>query len=84
MKRIVLHRLIGVVLLVVLPALAMCEESAVLHRVLFHSGRVVVGEIVLRNEDVEFAQLINLAKVPFFSEIVCYIFFFLNTHTTLF
>lgn len=52
MERTVLRRLLGVVLFVVLPVFAMCEENAVLHRVLFHSGRVVVGEIVLRNEDV--------------------------------
>lgn len=51
MNRIVLRRLI-VILLILIPVFAMGEESAVLHRVLFHSGRVVVGEIVLRNEDV--------------------------------
>lgn len=51
MNRTVLRCLI-VILLILIPVFAMGEESAVLHRVLFHSGRVVVGEIVLRNEDV--------------------------------
>lgn len=39
------------VLLLLLPVLALCEEAAQ-YKLLFHSGRVVVGEIVLRNDEV--------------------------------
>ena len=39
-------------LLLFVPVLAFGEQSTTLHKLLFHSGRVVVGEIVLRNDEV--------------------------------
>ena len=45
-------RLLLFVLLFISPVIAMGEDSAALHRLLFRSGRVMVGEIVLRNEEV--------------------------------
>ena len=47
-----LSRLLLLMLLVVSPVLAMGEDGGAMHRVLFRSGRVVVGEIVLRNDEV--------------------------------
>ena len=44
-------RLLSAVLLLLLPVLALCGEAAQ-YKLLFHSGRVVVGEIVLRNDEV--------------------------------
>ena len=40
------------ILLLLAPVHAMGAEDTVMHRLLFRSGRVVVGEIVLRNEEV--------------------------------
>jgi len=51
-------------LLFVMPFAAFSEE-AVMHRVLFHSGRVVVGEIVLRNDEVVIVKDSYGAKFQF-------------------
>ena len=47
----VLHRYVLTILMMLVPLL-MLADDAVLHRVVFRSGRVMVGEIVLQNEEV--------------------------------
>jgi len=51
MIRFVIRRLILLVLFT-LPVLAMAEDAAMQHKIVFRSGRVVTGEIIQKNDEV--------------------------------
>ncbi len=51
MTRFIIRRLILLLLLTV-PLLAMAQDAAVQHKLVFRSGRVVTGEIIQKNDEV--------------------------------